>query len=160
MDAERENLKDLLHVTQDLAAAHHHQQKEGGDIITSTEKQDLANFQQEAKEQVEGITADSVPAVEGSDFLEDSESALASQYESNEEYDITPGGVWSFVASCGVNLILPFINGVMLGFGEILAHEIGFKYNWAGARVLPARRLAPAPAIQSDIKARKSVLFG
>ncbi|KAI5957176.1 hypothetical protein KGF54_000104 [Candida jiufengensis] len=40
-----------------------------------------------------------------------------------------------------INIILPFINGLMLGFGEILAHEIGFKYNWIGAKVEPARRL-------------------
>ncbi|KAK6459023.1 outer membrane protein TOM13-domain-containing protein [Scheffersomyces xylosifermentans] len=40
-----------------------------------------------------------------------------------------------------INLILPFINGMMLGFGEILAHEIGFKYNWVGAKVQPVRRI-------------------
>lgn len=40
-----------------------------------------------------------------------------------------------------INLVLPFINGMMLGFGEILAHEIGFRYNWVGARVQPPRRM-------------------
>ncbi|KAI5962660.1 uncharacterized protein KGF55_003736 [Candida pseudojiufengensis] len=40
-----------------------------------------------------------------------------------------------------INIILPFINGMMLGFGEILAHEIGFRYNWIGAKVEPVRRL-------------------
>lgn len=39
-----------------------------------------------------------------------------------------------------INLVLPFINGMMLGFGEIVAHEIGFRYNWIGARVQPPRR--------------------
>lgn len=39
-----------------------------------------------------------------------------------------------------INLVLPFINGIMLGFGEIFAHEIGFKYGFVGARVQPPRR--------------------
>lgn len=45
-----------------------------------------------------------------------------------------------------VNLVLPFINGIMLGFGEIFAHEIGFKYGFVGARVYPPRRNAQARA--------------
>ena len=50
--------------------------------------------------------------------------------------------LWNYVSSSAVNLILPFINGMMLGFGEILAHEIGFHFNWFGAKVQPAKRLA------------------
>ncbi|CDR47716.1 CYFA0S36e00760g1_1 [Cyberlindnera fabianii] len=41
----------------------------------------------------------------------------------------------ALLASLSINLFLPFINGLMLGFGEIIAHEIGFHYNWVGARV-------------------------
>lgn len=37
--------------------------------------------------------------------------------------------------SSAINLVLPFINGMMLGFGEIFAHELGFKWGWASARV-------------------------
>ena len=37
--------------------------------------------------------------------------------------------------STAINLLLPFINGVMLGFGEIFAHEIAFKWGWRAARV-------------------------
>lgn len=48
--------------------------------------------------------------------------------------------VWTIIKRASINLIFPFINGMMLGFGEILAHEIGFKFNWAGARVYPQRR--------------------
>lgn len=39
-----------------------------------------------------------------------------------------------------INLVLPFINGVMLGLGEIFAHEIGFRWGFFGARVVPALR--------------------
>ncbi|KAI8373684.1 outer membrane protein TOM13-domain-containing protein [Blakeslea trispora] len=34
--------------------------------------------------------------------------------------------------STAINFILPFFNGVMLGFGEILANELVFKYGWFG----------------------------
>ncbi len=44
---------------------------------------------------------------------------------------------FSFLAKCGVNLVLPFINGVMLGFGEIFAHEVAYKHHWLGAKVSP-----------------------
>ena len=50
--------------------------------------------------------------------------------------------LWSILRKSSINLILPFINGMMLGFGEILAHEIGFRYNWVGAKVEPPRRIA------------------
>lgn len=50
-----------------------------------------------------------------------------------------------FFGSCSVNLILPFFNGLMLGFGELLAHEISWKYNWfrrsnAGYKIYPESR--------------------
>lgn len=48
--------------------------------------------------------------------------------------------IWEIVKKGAINLVLPFINGLMLGFGEILAHEIGYKYNWRGAQITPARR--------------------
>ncbi|ORZ04281.1 outer membrane protein TOM13-domain-containing protein [Absidia repens] len=36
----------------------------------------------------------------------------------------------SFLKSTAINFLLPFINGVMLGFGEILANELVLKYGW------------------------------
>jgi hypothetical protein len=41
----------------------------------------------------------------------------------------------SLLTSCVINLFLPFINGMMLGFGEIFAHELGFRWGFTGARV-------------------------
>ncbi|KAI8084442.1 outer membrane protein TOM13-domain-containing protein [Halteromyces radiatus] len=38
----------------------------------------------------------------------------------------------SFIKSTAINFLLPFINGVMLGFGEILANELVLKYGWFG----------------------------
>lgn len=48
--------------------------------------------------------------------------------------------LWKLLRTGAINLILPFINGIMLGFGEIFAHEVGFKYGFVGARVQPPRR--------------------
>lgn len=49
--------------------------------------------------------------------------------------------LFQIIKRSAINLILPFINGMMLGFGEILAHEVGFRYSWVGARVQPPRRM-------------------
>ncbi|KAL9540526.1 hypothetical protein PS6_010721 [Mucor atramentarius] len=38
-----------------------------------------------------------------------------------------PTFVWILKAAA-INFVLPFFNGVMLGFGEILANEVIFKY--------------------------------
>lgn len=34
-----------------------------------------------------------------------------------------------------INMIIPLVNGLMLGFGEILAHELGTSWGWREARV-------------------------
>lgn len=36
----------------------------------------------------------------------------------------------AILKSTAINFLLPFINGVMLGFGEILANELVLKYGW------------------------------
>ncbi|SCU94710.1 LAME_0F08790g1_1 [Lachancea meyersii CBS 8951] len=50
-----------------------------------------------------------------------------------------------FAGSCSINLILPFLNGLMLGFGELIAHEISWKFNWfkrsnTGYKIYPESR--------------------
>ena len=40
----------------------------------------------------------------------------------------------SFVGSCSINLLLPFFNGMMLGFGELFAHELCWRFNWFNHR--------------------------
>lgn len=39
-----------------------------------------------------------------------------------------------FIRSSIINMFLPFINGVFLGFGEIFAHEMAIRWNLLGAR--------------------------
>jgi hypothetical protein len=53
----------------------------------------------------------------------------------------------SFLRTTAINLILPFINGVMLGFGEIFAHELAFRWGWRGTKVTPKPRLSPGPEL-------------
>ncbi|EGV66101.1 hypothetical protein PSN45_003611 [Yamadazyma tenuis] len=66
---------------------------------------------------------------------------LIAEGRAESEYTTYNFDLWSVLKRGAINLVLPFINGMMLGFGEILAHEIGFKYNWQGARVVPERRI-------------------
>lgn len=81
-----------------------------------------------------------------SEDLSDFEDAHTNQYSGHElqvgNKNIYSINLWTILRKSSINLILPFINGMMLGFGEILAHEIGFRYNWAGANVQPPRRIA------------------
>lgn len=46
-----------------------------------------------------------------------------------------PPTLWSVVRGAAINLVLPFINGMMLGFGELFAHEAAFRLGWSGTRV-------------------------
>ena len=46
-----------------------------------------------------------------------------------------PPTIWSLMRGAAINLFLPFINGMMLGFGELFAHEAAFRLGWGGTRV-------------------------
>lgn len=49
-----------------------------------------------------------------------------------------PPTFWSILRAATINLFLPFINGMMLGFGELLAHEVAFRLGWSNTRVCMA----------------------
>ena len=46
-----------------------------------------------------------------------------------------PPTIWGLLRGAAINLILPFVNGLMMGFGELLAHEAAFRLGWSGTRV-------------------------
>ncbi|KAK6072769.1 mitochondrial import protein 1 [Seiridium cupressi] len=46
-----------------------------------------------------------------------------------------PPTIWGLVRGTAINLLLPFINGMMLGFGELFAHEAAFRLGWSGTKV-------------------------
>ncbi|KAI6081820.1 TOM13-domain-containing protein [Hypoxylon rubiginosum] len=56
-----------------------------------------------------------------------------------------PPTVWSMLRGAAINLLLPFINGMMLGFGELFAHEAAFRLGWGGTRVFPLSRRTAHP---------------
>ncbi|KAH8664715.1 putative mitochondrial outer membrane protein [Xylariales sp. PMI_506] len=51
-----------------------------------------------------------------------------------------PPTVWGLLRGAAINLLLPFINGMMLGFGELFAHEAAFRLGWGGTKVFPLSR--------------------
>ncbi|KAK2756408.1 hypothetical protein FQN54_005300 [Arachnomyces sp. PD_36] len=51
-----------------------------------------------------------------------------------------PPTFWGLVRGAAINLILPFVNGLMLGFGELLAHETAFRLGWSGTKIFPTHR--------------------
>lgn len=118
------------------------------DVDELTEKNDLTVLEGQ-------LSSDEL--VSNMDIMKTEDLILSSRSEddndllalTSQEYTID---IWSILKKGAINIILPFINGMMLGFGEILAHEIGFRYNWTGARVSPPRRM-------EQIKARTPSKF-
>ena len=47
----------------------------------------------------------------------------------------SPPTIWGLLRGAGINLLLPFVNGLMLGFGELFANELAFRFGWAGTKV-------------------------
>ncbi|OAQ98869.1 hypothetical protein LLEC1_07624 [Akanthomyces lecanii] len=66
----------------------------------------------------------------------------------------TPPTIWSLLRGTAINILLPFINGMMLGFGELFAHEAAFRLGWGGTKVFPLTRRR-AHAIGPGIEARE-----
>lgn len=72
------------------------------------------------------------------------------QYSGNDNDDLSPSPpsssaspmilyspptIWGLLRGAAINLFLPFINGLMLGFGELFAHEAAFRLGWGGTKV-------------------------
>lgn len=69
-------------------------------------------------------------------YPSDNPSSSPSSNSSNSVVTLyKPPTILSLLRTAAINLILPFINGVMLGFGEIFAHEVAFWWGWRGAKV-------------------------
>ena len=47
----------------------------------------------------------------------------------------SPPTLWGLVRGAAINLLLPFVNGLMLGFGELVANEAAFRLGWSGTKV-------------------------
>lgn len=65
-------------------------------------------------------------------------SSSPPQSSNNNEQPVIiyqPPTIWSILRGAAINLLLPFINGMMLGFGELLAHEFAFRLGWSSTNV-------------------------
>jgi hypothetical protein len=63
-----------------------------------------------------------------------------------------PPTLFSLIRGAAINLFLPFINGMMLGFGELFAHEAAFRLGWSGTRVSSIPRKLPVKLrVEGDI---------
>nr|POE87509.1 mitochondrial import protein 1 [Quercus suber] len=73
----------------------------------------------------------------------------------------SPPTVWSILRGAAINLLLPFVNGLMLGFGELFAHEAAFRLGWSGTKVFPGHRgagghrVGPGVVMREDPVERK-----
>jgi hypothetical protein len=62
-----------------------------------------------------------------------------------------PPTLWGLFRGAAINLLLPFVNGLMLGFGELVANEVAFRFGWSGTKVcglsdsLEGRHILRAP---------------
>ncbi|KAJ9487124.1 hypothetical protein VN97_g6201 [Penicillium thymicola] len=55
-----------------------------------------------------------------------------------------PPSVWGILRGAAINLFLPFVNGLMLGFGELFAHEAAFRLGWSSTKIFPTHRRSHA----------------
>ncbi|EME81997.1 uncharacterized protein MYCFIDRAFT_138248, partial [Pseudocercospora fijiensis CIRAD86] len=65
----------------------------------------------------------------------------------------SPPTFWSILRGAAINLLLPFVNGLMLGFGELFAHEAAFRLGWSKTKVFPAHRshkIGPGIEVRDD----------
>lgn len=59
-----------------------------------------------------------------------------------------PPTLWGLIRGTAINLLLPFVNGMMLGFGELFAHEAAFRLGWGGTKVCSPVIIAPWPYLR------------
>ncbi|KAF1996471.1 TOM13-domain-containing protein [Amniculicola lignicola CBS 123094] len=70
----------------------------------------------------------------------------------------SPPTIWGLLRGAAINLLLPFVNGLMLGFGELIANEVAFRLGWSGTKIFPnhrsgmpsSRRVGPGVEMRAD----------
>lgn len=100
-----------------------------------------AQDQEELAQQVLSTNEDNDDKNENSDEDNFAISGTATTTTNTNTMTRSSSSLLSFIVKCGINCVLPFINGVMLGFGEIVAHELCFRSGWRFARVQPSWRM-------------------
>ena len=79
-----------------------------------------------------------------SEDIDDTISASSSISSRNRQPAVPfyrrPGFQWLVLTSVNAYFLLPFIQGLMLGFGEICASELSFRLGWFRSRRLLAAK--------------------
>jgi hypothetical protein len=70
-----------------------------------------------------------------SNFQDSSDPEPESSNSSSPLILYSPPTFWSIIRGAAINLLLPFVNGLMLGFGELVAHEWAWRLGWGGTKV-------------------------
>ncbi|TEY44672.1 hypothetical protein BOTCAL_0347g00030 [Botryotinia calthae] len=79
---------------------------------------------------------------------EDESSPSPSSSDSPQMILYSPPTIWGLLRGAAINLVLPFVNGLMLGFGELFAHEAAFRLGWSNTKVFPLTRRSVGPGIE------------
>ncbi|CAK7268561.1 hypothetical protein SEPCBS119000_003120 [Sporothrix epigloea] len=88
--------------------------------------------------------------------IDDAQSSASSQGDGRPIILYRPPTLWSLFRGATINLFLPFVNGMMMGFGELFAHEFAFRLGWSGTRVFPlSRRQAHAVGPGVELRERR-----
>jgi hypothetical protein len=61
-----------------------------------------------------------------------------------------PPTIWGLLRGAAINLFLPFVNGLMLGFGELVANEAAYRLGWSGTKVCYHGSIHVAQLLRED----------
>jgi Outer membrane protein TOM13 len=121
-----------LHIPPTLRDSHHRQLF----VMTDIDPPSLSPQTESFAEEV------SYPSDDPSSTASNSSNSIVTFYR--------PPTILTLLRTTAINLILPFINGVMLGFGEIFAHELAFQWGWRSARVRIFQKSADCRCSRDD----------
>lgn len=90
------------------------------------------------KSQRPELTASSATIPSDSENYSSSQNELSPSPPSSSSSPMilySPPTIWGLLRGAAINVLLPFVNGLMLGFGELFAHEAAFRLGWSGTKV-------------------------
>ncbi|KAF2402955.1 TOM13-domain-containing protein [Trichodelitschia bisporula] len=82
------------------------------------------------------LTQSGVTIPSDSEIYEGNNELSSSPPSSSPLILYSPPSAWGLFRGAVINLFLPFVNGLMLGFGELFAHEMAFRLGWANTKAL------------------------
>ena len=138
----REGLPSVIQVSQHLILTPQSQQWPGsihGRFAALELVEDLIHSLAMAEEPSRpDLTASSATIPSDSENYSSSQNELSPSPPSSSSSPMilySPPTIWGLLRGAAINILLPFVNGLMLGFGELFAHEVAFRLGWSGTKV-------------------------